>query len=778
MNICALPTTKKNSYYIFFSNCIRIVSTLLIFRLIISERCRYYFSTNENSEILFFREENSTIDIVDHEFNLILFSNFNSRSLNKKNLVFRYKKGNFLQFEVLKNLLLPNNIKNNNGTIECGFELSYFLKISSDLEELPNKPNSDLFKCMFLTFKFLKVIENKQLLKFLQALILLISIFDKNKTSNFDFNIKELFNSGFLTELDSYIKKNFIFAILNVFMMKYIFYDENLILLENINNPNDVSFFNEHIPYKSLLINNYNIFCRLENILRNPNISFSFLYLLNEINIKSLIINNNRGFIIPDSEFYFSSFSHNIFKSITISNFNDSSSSFLLRFNAFIGNNIEYLTLKNILVARNILNLLLNKLNLRGLVLYDVNITGFPICIDDFTYSIKTLDYVDFSFVDISNTWWNDFFRRVNVSTLILFFRSKHAEENFINEFMKIDSMINISYFSMQFYFRKIHPGFVRALSHLQYLKTLKLKGYLAFENVETNLYKAVEDMKELEYLEMCQVNYNIKSLDLMLQAFKIKVLHLENIVLGKETLNLNFFCNHKSITKLVLRKIKICAFFLKEIFKLENLKTLIIQFCVFEPILDSESLIFLSNNIYILDLYGTNLELIKDYDILGKLDNLEYLYLSFCKIFPEYLSNLSVLCNSRLRMLNFEHGALYPSDLNRIQELEILEELNLFCCSFINCSFGKLGNNCKFFKSLVNLNLSFVDLTIEDFIYCKNFKSLKKLSIELPAFNLIAIRKCLLCLPLEELATNYIAANDKFKNFCHYFYERGIDVS
>ncbi|TBU10622.1 hypothetical protein CWI38_1643p0020 [Hamiltosporidium tvaerminnensis] len=133
-------------------------------------------------------------------------------------------------------------------------------------------------------------------------------------------------------------------------MLKYVFQDGNLILLENSKDSYDISFLDEHIPYKNLLIKNFKLFCCLENILNEPYFLNTFKVILNEMNIKSLIINGNIACIIPYKKYYFRILSFGLFKSLVIANFDSPPRSFLYELDSVIDKNIEFLSLRKLAI--------------------------------------------------------------------------------------------------------------------------------------------------------------------------------------------------------------------------------------------------------------------------------------------------------------------------------------------------------------------------------------------------------------------------------------------
>ncbi|TBU12846.1 hypothetical protein CWI38_0606p0020 [Hamiltosporidium tvaerminnensis] len=77
--------------------------------------------------------------------------------------VFTYKKGNFINFDLLNQILQSNTNENSQqcGIIESDFELSYFLKLSKDILEISDNLNNFKFKCMLTVLKCLKAVKHK-----------------------------------------------------------------------------------------------------------------------------------------------------------------------------------------------------------------------------------------------------------------------------------------------------------------------------------------------------------------------------------------------------------------------------------------------------------------------------------------------------------------------------------------------------------------------------------------------------------------------------------------
>ncbi|TBU07236.1 hypothetical protein CWI36_0304p0010 [Hamiltosporidium magnivora] len=719
-------------------------------------------------------------EVLNEDYEIFFFADANLESYYEENPIFIYREDNFIQFELLNSFLVSSASENEarNGMIQCGNELSYFLKLSKDITEIPNNLDNHQFKYMLILLKFLKAVENKNFFEFYQALICQY-FFHQNDGArrNEYFDFEKIFNSNFLTRIDFSIKKNIFSTFLNSYMINYEFHNGNLILFENSRKFYDVALFDENIPFKNLLITDFRVFCILENILKDTNTRKIFKLLLNETNIKSLIINSYKGCEIFDRNLHFFILSIHTFKSIVMANFIKFSLFFISKLKAVFELNIEYLSLKNIVVSKSILGLFLKKGGLKGLVLYNVNIMEHYGFTDVYSASNETLHFIDFKNVFIGVNRWNNFFSSANVSKIILLFRSIIAEEYFLQEFKNLNRKMNVVYFKAQFCFRKISKSFIKCLNNFEHLKTLKLKGNLTVEKDKLYLCQVIENMKKLKYLEICQLSYEFESFSLLLKFSKIKALHLENIFFDNDTLLVSLFENNRFLIKLVLKKITISQLCLEEIFKLENLKILKLQFCTIKPNINCANINFNSKNINYLNLDGTSLEEIKNFNIFSQLDSLEYIYLWKCNYLLVNLSMFSFLCNLKLKIISYEYNDLYFNDLNRIKKIEVLEELILCGCKFNDCSFCNLGNDCGFFNSLVNLNLSFVRIKIEDLIYLKNFKNLTKISIELDDLNLNIAKFIFVSLPIIQIVTNFVTEDINYNEICRYLNEKNIEI-
>ncbi|TBU07133.1 hypothetical protein CWI36_0321p0020 [Hamiltosporidium magnivora] len=310
------------------------------------------------------------------------------------------------------------------GIIESDFELSYFLKLSKDILEISDNLNNFKFKCMLTVLKCLKAVKHKNNVKLLQAFIYTDLVF------------KDLSNSK-NNYIDYYIKKDFISAFLNIFMIQFEFHNENLIL----------SFFK-----------------------------------------------------------------------------------FLLELNSSIDKNIEFLSLKNLLVPKDTLALLLKKKEeLDGLVLHDVKTVENLSFIDECLNLNGKIDYVDFENVDISENRWKLFFDEFKVSKLIL--KLGYGSRNFIDEFIKLKSNIYISYLSLNLNYYSMTEEFCRSLMLFEELETQKLYDYKVKEYTESFFIYTIERMKYLEDLIIPRSSYEVTDdFKFYLQNWEIRTFHLENI--------------------------------------------------------------------------------------------------------------------------------------------------------------------------------------------------------------------------------------------------------
>ncbi|TBU00336.1 hypothetical protein CWI37_1039p0020 [Hamiltosporidium tvaerminnensis] len=734
-----------------------------------------------NSDILFFRENRTEVSF-DQEIStdcwLEIIHDCDIKHVNQENYWFRYTKENFVSFEELNNILFSNaTIKK--GIVECSYELSHILKMTNDITDMPINMSNYQFKCILTTLKYLKAVENKNMVKLFQALIFYDFVYHLNNGSK----SKPLFLYGafqddFFQNFEFVIMKNFLFAFLNIFMMNYSFENGNLILLDKCRVSQDISLLNKNIPYKNIVIANFKVVYIFENILRNCYILYSFQALLNFLDIKSLIVDNYINLEIYEQNYNFAIFSIKTFKSISISNFtNQSSLGFLDKLGSVIRNDLEFLCLMNLQISRNAISLFLNQKRLKGLVLRNLIQIEDIDFIQDYTDCSKKLEYIEFKNVILKDTWWNYFLQVANVRKIILYFCTLLQQKNFMKEFVKIVSDKDVLYFEINFSFSGISVDFFPYLLYFRSLRTLKIYTYKNDSKNDPFLLEAIKNMKMLDHLVLQKIFIGRVFYNYLFQKSEIKVLHLKNIFFNPETPFLYFINNYKSLRKLVLTYIEVSSFGLIEIFKLENLIDLTLDFCVLHKTLmiPLQHLNFMSKKIVTLDLNNTNLEIFDEIDILGNLCCLESLNLSECMASPGYLARLSSKCNLRLKIISYESGILNSYDLNRLKNLEVLEEFNLSNCIFYDCKFSDLGKDCKFFNTLKKLDLWLVDIDIEDLKYFINFKNLEKLYLKLSGLNIYTIKKHLVTLPVYFLSIINTDNQTPTKYLFNYLYEESI---
>ncbi|TBU00327.1 hypothetical protein CWI36_1674p0010, partial [Hamiltosporidium magnivora] len=383
------------------------------------------------------------------------------------------------------------------------------------------------------------------------------------------------------------------------------------------------------------------------------------------------------------------------------------------------------------------LNFFLRKQKLKGLVLDTVKAIENSNIIDDCVKLIETLEIVDFRNIDINYNWWKCFFLRANATSIILFFDTLTSQENFLHGFAKLRKNMNLVRLKIMFFDFEISESFCYSLRLLNHLKNLKLLNYQTNKKSEISLFKAIRSLKELKNLAIQNPKFCKTPCNYSLKSQNIKVLCLENIFSNEKTQLLASLFSFTFITKFFLTNIFITHALLVKISKMKHLIQLSLKFCAIESIMFPKPLDFSARNIKFLNIYDTNWNNLQYFDILGKLDNIEFLDISLCGLSASYLKNLSPGCNLKLKSVSCESGILDIDDLNIIGKLEIIEELNLSNCVFHNSGFFKLGENCKFLNSLKNLDLMFVDISIEDLNFIRKFKNLKNLSLTLSALNI-----------------------------------------
>ncbi|TBU05734.1 hypothetical protein CWI36_0588p0010 [Hamiltosporidium magnivora] len=740
----------------------------------------YLFEKFENTKIKIYSELLKGIPSIEkkEEFDFFnVYYTIDLKSFDSKDHVYTYENKGFIGFEVLNNFLNANISEYINGKIECSFELVYFLKLTSDISYLPYNVNKNQFKCLFLGLKYLRAIDNKNIVKLLGCTFLKICS-NQNTT---DLKKEEVKYEGLvsfinLTELDFYLRKNLISGFINILMIKHIFYEDNLILLGNNNLNFDAILFNEHIPYKNLLINDYEVFCTLENFLSNNYYLNTFKFLLVEIGIKSLIINNCLNSETISKKFYFFSQMAHIFKSIIISNFQESSEIIIYELSKGNDINIEYFTLINSIIESNYLFSFLKKQSLKGLIFNNVIMNVYLSCFENYMNSNDTLEYIDFKNMEMGVSWWINFSAISNILCVILDFDSFYLANNFIKECSNIGLKLDLCYLELWFAGLKIPLEFCNFLSHCKSLKTLKFFNCFLDKKIEPNLYHVLESMKGLETLFLQNIHFSDKFYEFLFQKKGIKMLQLKNSCFPREILRFEILNFHKSITHLILINIKISEHILIEIFKLKDLKVLSLKFCGIISIKNSISRNFIYKNIQRLNLSGSDINIFESNHILTKLDNLESLHLSYFQFHSCCLTKLSPMCNMRLKTLSYKGNSLYVNDLNRIKHLATIEKLNFYKCKFIETSFYKLGSECRFFNSLKKLNLGCVVLGAEDFHYLRNFKKLKYLQISFHAIHLVEIKFNLISLAKSRFTAKLFFKEIDSEELSEYFKEEGVE--
>ncbi|TBU19274.1 hypothetical protein CWI38_0217p0010 [Hamiltosporidium tvaerminnensis] len=727
-------------------------------------------------------EEEEADEEFEEDYEIKILHGYENNYYDISKPFFIYSKENLVNFEVLDSILSLNMSENKpkEGIIECRYQLSYFLRLTRDVTEVTNNLNIQQFKYILMTLKFLKAVENKNITKLLQVLIFNNFFYQKDyKLRNYNLHLIQILNSSFFTQIDFHLKRNIMSSFLNSLMIRYDFYDENLIIFKNSKELFDYSMFSEHIPYKNLMINNFDAFCSVENILRDSNVLIIFQILLKEINIKSLILNNFFRHLDPDENFAFLISKIEIFKAFTISNYKiPASPFFLFCLIVSINNNIEYLRLENISYCRLNLRGLLEGKKLKGLILSKIGLTENASLINESRNVYETIEYIDIQGVFLNHSIWHEIFQYTNSSKIILHFNNSDIEEIFINNLKKFEIQKNsVLYLEIKFNSSTLPRGFCNSLIHFKNLKTLKLDGYIIYEDTESLLYKAIYYMKELECLVLCQNCRNTKPYIFLLQNSKIDCLDIQSTSNNNDAIMIEFFRLHKSMTRISIKDAKVSSLCLKEIFKQKNLIHLCLDIDILPPQVDQESLTFKSKNIHNLDLCNNTLKYIEGVDILSKLYRVHTLRISKCNPPPGYLSKLNKKCNSYVKILTYEYGILDFDDLNRIGKLGNLLKLNLLGCKFSGCSFFDLVTSCKFFKSLKTINLLNSNIKMKDFQCMKRFKKLKRAVFSFTEFNLLTLKNSLASLQICKLKFHTMLEDSNYNEFCLYLNESNIYI-
>ncbi|TBU03480.1 hypothetical protein CWI37_0288p0020 [Hamiltosporidium tvaerminnensis] len=732
MNLYAYFKTKRMFYEKFY------VTNLILWiffqiNFVTAHKFVYWFEKNKNSEILFYHEI-ETNTAVNNEFECDYYLKVSIKSnkpqKNELNRVYTYKKENFIKYEVFDKILVANTMEDNNGKIECNFDIIYDLKLTEDISSLPEKIDFNLVITLFLTFKYLKVVRQENVLKFLEILILRMYAQQYGIDSNNKYLVLEnLFKPDIFKNLEFFNKKNLISALLNNFMIYHVFYEDNLILLNNSKDDYETDFFNEHIPYKNLLINDYRVFYKLERVFKNVSISNYFHILLNEIDIKSLIINNFEESEKHKADFRIFKRSTVSFKSIIISNLLYSSERILYELNKAIDLKLEYFGLCNLSVENNYFLIFLKSQKLKGIILNNVVLKIDIHFFDVYMNKNKTLKYIELKNVETMFTWI-EFIDRLNIEKIILSFNSESVEENFIRGFDSLENTLGVQYLEIRFFNYRINKELCKILRNFPALQTLKLSNYQPDKKMNRKFHKVIENMKQLSTLIIEHEYFSNKFLNSVFQNKRIQFLHINNYNYKKKILKLEVLSNPNHLTHLGLRSINISAYSLVQIFRLKNLEFLSLKFCDLEAIKNFKTHHVMATNIRCLNLKGSILNSFRDFDILEKLNYLEKLTLSGLQLHLCSLNKLNSNCNLTLKKLSYIWGILSADDLNRIKYLEVLIQLNISRCEFLNTSLCELGRNCNFLSSLKYLDLSYVELTLNDFLYLQSFKHLRNLKI------------------------------------------------
>ncbi|TBU09019.1 hypothetical protein CWI39_0115p0030 [Hamiltosporidium magnivora] len=716
---------------------IQIIYLLILLESAFAYKFTYSFEQTEDSAILFFKENEvfDTEKSSNYEVNIIF--DVDIMLINKKSHVFTYEKENFISLSILDDILSSNNTGNETkcGIIECNFELSYFLKLTKNIAELPVKLNDDKIKCMLSVLKCFKAVENKMFKEFLNALIFTEFVFiNRNDARQSFLNQEELFNLSIKS--DYCIIKVIISSFFKAFMIEHVFYGGNLILLEEPGVNFDVSFFDIHVPYRNLLINNTKIFFILENILQNIRCRNIFRFVLNSIDIRSVIINYLQESRILNSSILFHILRFDMLKSIIISNFNTSSIYFVDKLFKVLDQNIDYLSLKNTVVNKNVLDDLFVRLKLKGLVLFGNCLFEGPDPVENYLYFNKTLEYLNLKVLNACFSWLLNVFETKNLRKLILTFLTSNAQKNFMKEFCKVNTNTNILHIEICF-FDELFYSFCDSLSYFKSLQTLIISRFKTDGNTESCLIKAIKSMKNLEHIEILHYGVSEKFYNFLLQKRGIKNIVLKNFIYSPNTLKFDSLNNNVSISEFFLNNVKITEDSLIEICKCGTLTKLKLNVCNLEPSLVSSQYSLLLKNIVSLYLEDSNLAIIKNMNILTQLNCLETLYISKCGFSCGYLAKLSSSCNLKLKSLSYISGILDANDLDRIKKMEVLRELNLSRSKFKKCGFYSFGHSTKFLGFLKDLNLNFVKIDLEDLKLIREFRELERLTLTFSNVNM-----------------------------------------
>ncbi|TBT97358.1 hypothetical protein CWI39_3004p0010, partial [Hamiltosporidium magnivora] len=500
----------------------------------------------------------------------------------------------------------------------------YFLSLTKDISELSEKINSNQLIILLFIFKSLKAIKNKNIFELLQR------IFFNLINQRIDEPRSEIFNSEeinkFLTryKIGFYFKKNLLSAFLKNLMVEHVFYDENLVWVKDTKEIFDPQQLNEHVLYKNLLINDFEIFDSFEMFIHNHFSLNIFQALLNGIGIESLIINNSRSNQIHRS---FSSLLKNFvsgFKSLKFSNLTGSTETILRKLNEIPNLNLEFFSMRKSTADSNIFFSLLRKQRLKGLVLDNVTITSDTTEFFDYLTSNRTLEYIFFKDIEITFYWWISIVKKSTMARIILSFDSPFKVNKFIDQFTMSSYKNNILHLDIWFNFFKIPKEFFGFLWYFRCLKTLKIFGYKVDENIESRLYRAIENMNALKNLGIEYSDFSDEIYNYFFEKQGLSILHIKNFFSNQKALNISLFNANLLFTQIILENIDISLNTIFELFKLENLEVLELRLSKLSDNGSSESLNLKSRNIDSLSLNGIVLNSLNFIDIFNKLNCLK----------------------------------------------------------------------------------------------------------------------------------------------------------
>ncbi|TBT99322.1 hypothetical protein CWI36_2019p0020, partial [Hamiltosporidium magnivora] len=263
MNSSAFFSRNISLRFLKSNNWCLILNMFIFYHIVLTHRFIYLLKKEGNSNLYFYSkisEEKLVFEKNENHLYLRILNDKNTGSINNGKHVLTYKKNNFIRFDILDDILHQNISDNIIRKIECKFDFLYILKLTNDISELSDGITDVEFKWLLFSFQYLKVVENKNLSKFIKALYFNILLNKNiNNSKNENQNLKVVFGLYPSSEIYSVFKRKLIIEFLNALMIRHVFYDENLILVRNIKDTFDSSLLNEHIPYKSLLINDFKV---------------------------------------------------------------------------------------------------------------------------------------------------------------------------------------------------------------------------------------------------------------------------------------------------------------------------------------------------------------------------------------------------------------------------------------------------------------------------------------------------------------------------------------